>query len=131
VSKKYESIQKTNSVIIRKDLFQKFGITVNDDEITSFESMCYADWKFFTNTKQLKDVGHLIAKLIHANKTSLVVNELILNEFLAQKWMHLNLNCGSYKIFQQFKPDFSYGLVSSVKLFLKSLKFNFNQNKNV
>jgi glycosyltransferase involved in cell wall biosynthesis len=131
VSKKYESIQKTNSIIIRQDLFQKFGIKVQFDEIIAFESMCYADWKFFRNRKQLEVVGQLTSKLIQANKTSLVVNELILNEFLAQKWLHLNLNCGSYKLFQQFKPAFAYDLVNLVKLFLKSLKINFNQNKNV
>lgn len=120
VSIKYSEIQKDNSLKIRRLLFGRMGLDVSVEQLVAFEAFCTSNWAYFDRLSKLSTMSMFIVVLVTSNQKSRLIDENYFETFLAEKWLHLNLNCGSKVIYERCEIAKKISLTLKLKMDIKS-----------
>ncbi len=123
VSRVYTNIQQENAYAVIRYLFNRFNITLTDNELNTWLQFCYAN--FDLNSAEIKLLDGLLNALVQNNKTVHYIDQTYLEQYLAEKWFHMCYNNAKNKevktIFNNSKISALLPLKSRFKFRLKGL----------
>lgn len=123
VSRVFANIQQENTNAVIRYLFNRFNITLNDNELNVWLQFCYAN--FNLNGAEIKLLDSLLNALVENNKTVHYINQAHLEQHLAEKWFHMCYNNAKNQevktIFKNSKITALLPLKNRLKFWLKGL----------
>lgn len=125
VSVKFNSIQKANSIRVKKNLFNKLGCDFNEDEITTFERVLL--FEFFKIKELLNNTKPLLDSLLESNNKSGYFEKTQFNAYIGKCWFNTcRFAAKNQKVYKIYKNSVlsKYGDISKtdkLKLLIKSL----------
>lgn len=95
VSRKFNDVQKANSVRVSRRQFKEMGIELSDEEIALYKHMAHGDFELSRET--MENVRELFGRVIAANQLSAYVPREQYQKHLAAIWFHHCLNVKGLK----------------------------------
>ena len=93
VSQLNKDTQQRNSMTIKKRLFQKIGLELNEVEINFYQSVMEHNYE--QNYSYLTNINLLLEKLLKANESSAFFEKIFFRIFLGQLWFNVAYNTSS------------------------------------
>ena len=90
VSHQHKMIQESNSLIIKKRLFEKLGYRITEDQLDSFTKLNYHDYNNINHKPEA--IQDLLEGLIKANNISNYINADVFNIKIEKSWFHYCYN---------------------------------------
>jgi glycosyltransferase involved in cell wall biosynthesis len=125
VSVKFNSIQKSNSISVKKNLFKKIGCDVNENEIAVFSEIFL--FEFSKISHLLSDTESLLKRLIESNNITGYFDRTRFSNYLGLGWFNIcRYAAKDQNIFKAYKKSSlsKYGDINQTdkfKLLIKSL----------